>query len=81
MDTQKLLAAAREAGLDNCSNCGWQLSEANILLALEDAGEGLSKNPEALEHYSFCCPSYTDESGCQGYGTTDREQPAYWIFR
>ena len=67
----------------HCSNCGQKLSEDNIRLALEDSGEnpaGIEDNDE-LEAFSFCCPDYSDESGCPGYARADEDKAAYWYYR
>lgn len=66
--------------ITRCSNCGWNLSEENIRLAIEDySSSPLSE--EEMDHLSFCCPSYSDEEGCKGYSRDDRALPAYWIYR
>lgn len=65
---------------EECSNCGRSLTEEQIRLALEDAGEVTGEESE-LDHYSFCCPNYSDESGCPDYSNADRSLPAYWIYR
>lgn len=68
----------------HCSNCGMILSEENIALAIRDYGisEDLDQiSEEEADHFSFCCPSYSDENGCQGYSLEDWEAPAYWIYR
>jgi hypothetical protein len=56
---------------ETCCNCGAELSDENIKLACEDAGL-----PQ--DELSFCCPSYSDQQGCQGYCKADRNLPAYW---
>ena len=66
----------------HCANCGQWLSEDNIRLALEDAGENPAEiDPDELEYYSFCCPDYKDESGCPGYAPADEDKAAYWYYR
>ena len=66
----------------HCANCGQRLSEDNIRLALEDAGthpQGI--DDDELEHFSFCCPDYSDESGCPGYAPADEDKAADWYYR
>lgn len=67
-----------------CANCGQKLSEHNIVAALEDAGydphQAKSEAWDAiLDHFSVCCPGYTDEKGCEGYTMADRARTAYWV--
>lgn len=78
---------------EKCANCGNPLTKTNITLALEDAGESpeivkeerkadpMNQSIITLDHYTFYCPSYTDERGCPGYGEEDEEKPAYWMYR
>lgn len=64
-----------------CVNCGQRLSEGNIRFALEETGENLTEiDPGELEYYSFCCPDYSDESGCPGYAPADEDKAAYWYY-
>jgi hypothetical protein len=63
-----------------CSNCGYEITKEQVFLALEDAGED-PLLAEASDHYSFCCPTYTDQRGCQGTAQADADEPAYWILR
>jgi len=56
-----------------CSNCGQVLSEENIRLAMEDLGGDVAE-----DKITFCCPGYTDDKGCPGYGRDDRSEMAYW---
>ena len=66
-----------EGHLYHCSNCGCDLTTENIRLALEDCGEGIEQ-----ESLTLCCPTYSDEMGCQGYSAKEyRELPAYWYTR
>lgn len=57
-----------------CANCGQELTEENIRLAIED----YNGNRHDL---TFCCPDYSDETGCPGYGRDDRGKMAYWYTR
>jgi hypothetical protein len=76
---------------EHCSNCGQALSEENIQLALEDAGEdpqelltevsrgdGRNWTATKLDRYRFFCPRYSDERGCPGYSEKDGKKMAYW---
>jgi len=56
---------------EHCSNCGQELTEENIQLALEDAGL-----PQ--DELRFFCPRYSDEKGCPGYSQKDEKKEAYW---
>ncbi len=56
---------------ERCCNCGGELTEENIKLAVEDAGL-----PQ--DELTFCCPTYTDQGGCMGFCNEDRDKPAYW---
>ena len=69
-------------GNQTCSNCGGSLTDENIRLALDDAGEDIGiLTHEDFDRYSFCCPTYSDEGGCLGYSREDQDKPAYWMFR
>ena len=57
--------------MEKCMNCGANLSPKNIRLATEDAGL-----PQ--DELAFYCPTYSDDSGCQGYCKGDEHLPAYW---
>ena len=57
--------------METCSNCGGLLTEESIRLAVEDAGI-------PREELSFCCPTYSDEGGCQGWAKEDETAAAYW---
>ena len=60
--------------MEQCSNCGQELSAANVTLALDEAS-GLSH-----EELRFCCPGYdseTDSCG-SGYSYEDENEPAWW---
>ena len=69
--------------LYRCNNCDGELTEENIRLALEDAGEipneisSLSRGEQ--NHYTLCCPTF-DGNACQGYCSEDRDKPAYWSY-
>lgn len=70
------------APLQICSNCGQILSEENVILGIEDYGEDPEDiSEDELDHLSFCCPGYSDESGCPGYSREDKSLAAYWIRR
>lgn len=47
-----------------------KLSDSNDA-PCEDAGT-------AQANLTFCCPSYSDETGCSDYSKQDREAPTYW---
>lgn len=68
---------AKKHGLTACSNCGQQLTEDNIMLALSDAGIDIN-DEDMLDTVTLCCPSYTDKNGCLGYTSADRTERAYW---
>ena len=77
---------ARALGLGKCSNCGGHLTVGNIAAALVDVGidpneEETMQGCEEIDHLTFCCPTYTDDGGCLGYSSEDREQAAYWYRR
>ena len=81
-----LIELVCEYGLGKCSNCGWSLTPENIASGMEDAGLDPQAvetrgGREALDRLTFCCPTYTDEGGCLGYSSEDREKPAYWYSR
>jgi hypothetical protein len=53
----------------------------NVVLALIDTGVGAETALEEIDRLTLCCPTYSDEGGCQGYSAADRDQPAYWYSR
>lgn len=62
-----------ESTSEKCNSCLMILSEKNITLALEDAGDDVT-----TDELVFFCPSYTDATGCRGYAVADRNEMAYW---
>ena len=73
--------------LYHCNNCDGDLTEDNIRLALEDAGE----EPDIIslpdqDHYTLFCPTYREhrknaKAYCLGYRDMDKDKPAYWEYR
>ena len=60
---------------ERCSNCGNELTEENIRLALEEAKQfGLRQSGMRLY-----CPSYNSATdSCEGYGEGDEKRESYW---
>ena len=83
---RNLIEVAQANRLTKCSNCGQQLTIENLARALMDAG----LDPNAVEtresateidRLMLCCPTYSEERGCLGYSSEDKEKAAYWYSR
>lgn len=80
---RNLQQVALESGLGKCSNCGQHLSTENITNALLDLGvnpneEETREKVAEVEKITLCCPTYSEETGCKGYSSEDKELAAYW---
>jgi len=80
---RNLMEVAYDLGLGKCSHCDMILTGENIAGALEDYGinpqnEETRQAIEEIDHITLCCPTYSDEKGCLGYSSEDREKAAYW---